>query len=328
MHLLVTRGQLWSFFIALALGLILTPLAIKLGLRLGITDKPEFNVNTSTTTSRKRRRVNQSVTPRTGGMAIIVAFMVAVLLLDSLTIQLKGILIGGCIIFIGMLLDDMFDIPAVLKLLIQSVAAIVVIACGVRMTALTNFIHGGHIQLGAAGVILTYFWIVGITNALNIIDGLDGLAAGVAALVILAMYFFAAFKGMATMGVMLVALLGAVLGFLVFNYNPAKVFLGDAGSEFLGFMIASLSVYGALKLPTTVMLIVSAFALGIPIIETLSSIVRRAARHQSPMAADNGHFHYRLLFRGWSQRRITTLYYAVTFVLCSIGLAIALLGVH
>ncbi len=130
------------------------------------------------------------------------------------------------------------------------------------------------------------------------------------------------------MGAILIALLGAVLGFLVFNYNPARVFLGDAGSEFLGFMIATLSVYGALKLPTTVMFIVSIFALGIPIAETISSIFRRAAKHRSPMEADNGHFHYLLLFRGWSQRRITTLYYLVTFLLCSIGLVIALLGVH
>lgn len=326
MHLLVTRGQLWSFIVALALGLVLTPLAIRLGLRLGITDKPAAEAGADV--GGRRRRVNRSVTPRTGGIAIIVAFMVAVLLFDSLTTQLKGILIGGSIIFIGMLLDDMFDIPAVLKLLIQSVAAVVVIACGVRVTAFTDFIHGGYFQLGIAGVILTYFWIVGITNALNLIDGLDGLAGGVAALILLAMYFFAAFKGMATMAAILIALLGAVLGFLVFNYNPAKVFLGDAGSEFLGFMIASLSVYGALKLPTTVMLVVSVFALGIPIAETLSSIFRRAARHRSPMEADNGHFHYQLLFRGWSQRRITTLYYFVTFILCSIGLAIALLGVR
>lgn len=326
MHLLVTRGQLWSFFVALLLGLILTPVAIRLGVRLGITDKP--STDASAEVGGPRRRVNRRVTPRTGGIAIIVAFMIAVLLFDSLTAQLKGILIGGSIIFIGMLLDDMFDIPAVLKLLIQSVAAIVVIACGVRVTAFTDFIHGGHFQLGVWGVILTYFWIVGITNALNLIDGLDGLAGGVAALILLAMYFFAAFKGMATMGAILVALLGAVLGFLVFNYNPARVFLGDAGSEFLGFMIASLSVYGALKLPTTVMLVVSVFALGIPIAETLSSILRRAVRHRSPMEADNGHFHYRLLFLGWSQRRISALYYVVTFVLCSIGLAIALLGVR
>ena len=258
----------------------------------------------------------------------MIAFIVSVFFFDSLTMQLKGIIVGGGIVFIGMLLDDMFDIPALLKLLIQSVAAIVVIAFGVRVTAFTNFLHGGFFQLGIGGIILTYFWIVGITNALNLIDGLDGLAGGVAALILLAMFFFAALKGMATMGAILVALLGAVLGFLVFNYNPAKVFLGDAGSEFLGFMIASLSVYGALKLPTTVMLIVAVFALGIPIAETVSSIFRRAARHQSPMKGDNGHFHYLLLFHGWSQRRITTLYYLVTFMLCSIGLAIALLGVH
>ncbi|MGB9666257.1 MAG: MraY family glycosyltransferase, partial [Candidatus Cryosericum sp.] len=164
--------------------------------------------------------------------------------------------------------------------------------------------------------------------AMNLIDGLDGLAGGVGSLILLAMFFFAAFKGMATMGAMLIALVGAALGFLVFNYNPARIFLGDAGSEFLGFMIASLSVYGALKLPTTVMFIVAIFALGIPIAETISSIFRRAARHQSPMEADNGHFHYRLLFRGWSQRRIATLYYLVTVVLCSIGLVIALVGVR
>jgi UDP-GlcNAc:undecaprenyl-phosphate GlcNAc-1-phosphate transferase len=326
MHLVITHAQIWSFLAALALSLVLTPLSIKLGLRLGITDKPADNVETNI--DGQRRRVNRKVTPRTGGIAIAIAFIISVFFFDSLTMQLKGILVGGGIVFIGMLLDDMFDIPALLKLLIQSVAAIVVIAFGVRVTAFTNFLHGGFFQLGIAGIIFTYFWIVGITNALNLIDGLDGLAGGVAALIFLAMFFFAALKGLATMGAILVALLGAVLGFLVFNYNPAKVFLGDAGSEFLGFMIASLSVYGALKLPTTVMLVVAVFALGIPIAETVSSIFRRAARHQSPMKGDNGHFHYLLLFRGWSQRRITTLYYLVTFMLCSIGLAIALLGVR
>jgi UDP-GlcNAc:undecaprenyl-phosphate GlcNAc-1-phosphate transferase len=326
MHLVITQAQLWSFLVALALSLVLTPVFMKLGLRLGITDKPAASAEANI--DGQRRRVNRKVTPRTGGIAIVIAFIVSVFFFDSLTVQLKGILVGGGIVFIGMLLDDMFDIPALLKLLIQSVAAIVVIAFGVRVTTFTNFLHGGFFQLGMGGIILTYFWIVGITNALNLIDGLDGLAGGVAALILLAMFFFAALKGMATMGAILVALLGAVLGFLVFNYNPAKVFLGDAGSEFLGFMIASLSVYGALKLPTTVMLIVSVFALGIPIAETFSSIFRRTARHQSPLKGDNGHFHYLLLFRGWSQRRITTLYYLVTFVLCSIGLVIALLGVH
>lgn len=326
MRLVITQAQLGAFLVALALSLVLTPVFMRLGLRLGITDKPALSADPNV--AGQRRRVNRSVTPRTGGIAIFIAFVVSVFLFDRLTMQLRGILIGGSIVFIGMLLDDMFDIPALLKLLIQSVAAIVVIAFGVRVTAFTNFLHGGFFELGIGGIILTYFWIVGITNALNLIDGLDGLAGGVAALILLAMFFFAALKGMATMGGVLVALLGAVLGFLVFNYNPAKVFLGDAGSEFLGFMIATLSVYGALKLPTTVMLIVSVFALGIPIAETISSILRRAARHQSPMEADNGHFHYRLLFHGWSQRRITALYYLVTFMLCSIGLAIALIGVR
>lgn len=326
MHLIITHAELWSFFVALALSLVLTPLAMKLGLRLGITDKPDKDSIPAART--ERRRVNDKVIPRTGGIAIVLAFMVSALCFNVLTVQLRGILIGGAIIFVGMLLDDMFDMPAFLKLAIQSVAAIVVMSSGVRVTAFTNFLRGGFFQLGVFGIILTYFWIVGITNAMNLIDGLDGLAGGVGSLILLAMFFFAAFKGMATMGAMLIALVGAALGFLVFNYNPARVFLGDAGSEFLGFMIASLSVYGALKLPTTVMFIVAIFALGIPIAETISSIFRRAARHQSPMEADNGHFHYRLLFRGWSQRRIATLYYLVTIVLCSIGLAIALVGVR
>lgn len=326
MHLIITHAELWSFFVALALSLFLTPLAMKLGLRLGITDKPDEGSIPGATT--ERRRVNDKVIPRTGGIAIVLAFMVSALCFNVLTVQLRGILIGGAIIFVGMLLDDMFDMPAYLKLAIQSVAAIVVMSSGVRVTAFTNFLRGGFFQLGVFGIILTYFWIVGITNAMNLIDGLDGLAGGVGSLILLSMFFFAAFKGMATMGAMLIALVGAALGFLVFNYNPARVFLGDAGSEFLGFMIASLSVYGALKLPTTVMFIVAIFALGIPIVETISSIFRRAARHQSPMEADNGHFHYRLLFRGWSQRRIATLYYLVTIVLCSIGLVIALVGVR
>ena len=209
MHLVITQAQLWSFFVALALSLVLTPVFMKLGLRLGITDKPAASAEANI--DGRRRRVNRKVTPRTGGIAIVVAFIVSVFFFDSLTVQLKGILVGGGIVFIGMLLDDMFDIPALLKLLIQSVAAIVVIAFGVRVTAFTNFLHGGFFQLGIGGIILTYFWIVGITNALNLIDGLDGLAGGVAALILLAMFFFAALKGMAVMGGILVALLGAVL---------------------------------------------------------------------------------------------------------------------
>ena len=326
MRIILTQAQVLSFIVALGLSLVATPVVTKLGLRWGITDKPVEGGSDSAQS--KRHRVNARVTPRTGGIAIALAFAVPVLCFSHLTPELKGILIGGAIVFVGMLLDDMFDIPAVLKLLIQSIAAIVVISFGVRVTALTDFLHGGFFELGAFGIVLTYLWIVGITNAMNLIDGLDGLAAGVASLILLAMFFFAIFKGMATLAALLAALLGSVLGFLVFNYNPAKVFLGDAGSEFLGFMIASFSIYGTLKLPTTIMLVLSVFALGIPIAETASSIFRRVARHQSPMEADNGHFHYLLLFRGWSQRRIATLYYVVTFVLCSIGLVIALAGAH
>lgn len=327
MHLLITQAQWWSFFLALGISLLLTPLAIRLGLKLGITDKPSTQPDDHKAVA-GRRRINTKITPRTGGVAIAIAFIIPTLLFNSLTVQHKGILAGGLVIFVGMLLDDMFDIPALLKLLIQSVAAVIVISCGVRVTSFSNFFQGGYFQLGFLGIVLTYLWIVGITNALNLIDGLDGLAGGVAALVLIAMYFFAILKGMPTMGAILIALLGADLGFLVFNFNPAKIFLGDAGAEFLGFMIACLSVYGTLKLPTTVMFIVSLFALGIPIAETFSSIFRRLARHQSPIEADNGHFHYRLLFHGWSQRRITTLYYLITIVLCSIGLLIALVGVH
>src|SRR5450756_1997665 len=135
MHFVITQAQLWSFLLALALSLVLTPVFMKLGLRLGITDKPAARAEANI--DGQRHRVNPKVTPRTGGIAIVVAFIMSVLFFDSLTMQLKGILVGGGIVFIGMLLDDMFDIPALITLLIQSVAAIVVIAFGVRVTAVS-----------------------------------------------------------------------------------------------------------------------------------------------------------------------------------------------
>jgi UDP-GlcNAc:undecaprenyl-phosphate GlcNAc-1-phosphate transferase len=300
------------------LAVLITPFVIRLSRRFNIVDPPDI------------RKVHSKAIPRVGGVALFVSMMglvIPALFLPNVigdsfrSIQSKIITLlsaAGFIFFIG-LLDDIKGLRVRVKLLSQIIAAVVVCWAGIRIdyVAITDSIH---VNLGWFSWPLTVVWIVGITNAINIIDGLDGLAAGICAaacgvIVILTLHF-----GPAVMTVVMLSLLGALSGFLFFNFNPAKIFMGDSGSLFLGFTIASSSVLCAAKAETIVGLALPILALGIPIFDTLLSILRRFLERRSIFAPDRSHFHHRLLTLGFRQRHAVITAYVVTLLAAGLGM--------
>ncbi len=268
------------------LALIITPLVIKLAFRMKAVSHPGI------------RDVHSRPVPRIGGAAIYlsaIAVLTAVLFLSNSIGQLFRdkwlplLTMFGCatLIFVIGLIDDLKGLPARVKLLVEFLAAVALCIVGVRISSI-GIIEGWTLQLGFSGCILTVLWIVGITNAVNLSDGLDGLAAGIAAITCGVIAVFAITGGSTVMAVLMLALLGSLSGFLYFNFNPAKVFMGDCGSLFLGFTIASASVMCATKSSALVGLALPALALGIPIFDTLFSMLRRflsAGAYFHPTAA-------------------------------------------
>jgi UDP-GlcNAc:undecaprenyl-phosphate GlcNAc-1-phosphate transferase len=297
-----------------------TPFAISLGNRFKIIDHPKDD--------KGRSKVHKMPTPRTGGIAIFASLFVVFLLIHKFSEPFLGLFIGSAIIFIGMSLDDKFDLSVAQKFLIQFTAASVVILFGVKFDFVTNPFTHKIIYLGWGGIILTIIWIVGITNALNFIDGLDGLASGIGAISSITLSVVAIYKGDISLALLLLSLGGALIAFLIYNFHPARIFLGDSGAELLGFVLATISVIGAYKTATFLTMSIPILTLGIPITEVFISIVRRAREEVSPFHYDTGHIHYRLLKRGWSQRKIAVFYYVITTTLSVIGLYIAFSGVR
>ena len=279
-------------FVAAVSALILTPGARWVALRLGMVDRP------------KERSVHTKPIPYLGGLAIFLAFSLAALLSGfAEDKQVMGILVGGAAITFFGLIDDLVQLRASVKLLGQVLAAAVpVLFFDLRITYVTNPL-GGWIDLGAWGVPLTILWIVALVNVVNLVDGLDGLAAGISTIASVTLLISAIQTGQAEVAIALTAALaGSSLGFLPYNFNPAKIFMGDAGSMFLGFALAAVSVEGTLKSPVAIALAVPVLALGLPIFDTLFAIVRRYRKHQPIGQADRAHLHHRLLALGLSQR--------------------------
>lgn len=222
----------------------------------------------------------------------------------------QGILCGGTILVILGLIDDIRGINPYLKLSGQVIAASVTVAFGLTIEFITNP-FGGLVFLGLFSIPITIMWIVGIINAVNLIDGMDGLAAGVSSISAMTLFIVAVITGEWNSALIAIALMGSALGFLKYNFNPAKIFMGDTGSMFLGYMLATASIVGVLKSATTVALAVPILALGIPIYDTSSSILRRLKQGKHIFAPDNGHLHHRLMMNGLSQKNVVlTIYYA------------------
>lgn len=295
-----------AFIAALAISFAVTPLIKKLAIRIGAIDFP-----------RDDRRVHDEPIPRLGGLAIYIGFLVAVLSLVPYSVKTLGTLAGATLIVILGVVDDMKPLSSRLKLLVQVMAAFILVACGVRVEWITNPFNTveGMTYLSYFSYPITIFWVVGVTNTLNLIDGLDGLAAGIAFIASLTLLTVSLMNGNRTMVIYTAALAGASIGFLPYNFNPAKIFMGDTGSTFLGFVLAAISIEGAMKGAATLAIAIPVLALGLPIFDTTFAIIRRAVNGKPIMEADKGHLHHRLLALGLSQKQVVlTLYAASAFL--------------
>jgi len=299
-----------AFLIALAVAYVVTPFVIKLAHRVGAIDVPKDN-----------RRVHTVPIPRLGGIAIFIGFMVAVLATFKMDTRLMSVLAGAVIIVIMGYFDDIKPLSAKVKLMVQLLAAGIAMYGGVKMNILTNplsLINDSvpqYIKLGMWAYPLTLVWIIGVTNAINLIDGLDGLAAGVSTISALTLAVVASFLGDGYISVLAATLAGATIGFLPYNFNPAKIFMGDTGSLLLGYMLSVISIMGVLKSAAALSILVPIFAIGLPIFDTFMAIVRRALSGKSFMEADKGHLHHKLLDIGLSQKQAVLTLYSISAVL-------------
>ncbi len=302
------------FIISLALSLSMTPVVKKIAVKLGAMDVPK-----------DERRVHKKPMPLMGGLAIYISIIITSLIFLPIDKSLISILIGGSIICISGIIDDIKDISPRMKLVFQIVAAIVLIIGDVKIDAITNpFTKTTKlIQLGIFSIPITIFWVVGITNTLNLIDGLDGLAAGVAMIASLSFLFVAGKFNYVPVMIISSIIAGACLGFLPYNFNPASIFMGDTGALFLGFMLASLSIEGVMKSVATIAVVVPIIILGVPIFDTTFAIFRRLLNGKSIAEADKGHLHHRLLQMGYSQKKTVLILYFISaiFGLCAVLIA-------
>ncbi len=302
-----------GLIVALVLAAVLTPVVRAGAARIGLVDLPE------------QRRVHDKPVPTAGGLAIFVAFWLAVAaaggLGDPTTV---GILIGSALLAALCLVDDIYHLSPAPRFLGQIIVALIALQWGVRVEGLTNplALFGGtsYLALGASAGPLTVLWIVFMTNAINWIDGLDGLAAGVCALCAGTLAVMALSMGMSQVGVLGAAAAGACLGFLPYNFNPARIFMGDTGAMFLGYLLACVSVTGAFKSTAALAVFVPMLVLGVPIYDALSTTIRRAVNGKPIYNADRTHLHHRLLARGFSQKQTVVLIYGLTAALCGAAL--------
>ncbi len=289
-----------AFIIAIVVAYILTPRVISLANKTGAMDAPD------------ERKVHSKPIPRIGGLAIYFAFMVAALFAVDLTKEVVGLLTGATVILIVGIIDDFKSLPAKVKLMGQIIAAIVLVLFDVRIDCITNPFGDMFFLSEYLAIPITIFWIVGLTNTVNLIDGLDGLAAGVSTIAAITILLVALQQGFLLVAVLTAALAGAAMGFLQYNFNPAKIFMGDTGSMFLGYMLAGISVLGAVKSAATIALIVPILALGLPILDTTFAIVRRYLNGTPIFKPDRGHLHHRLLDMGFTQKQAVLLMYVIS----------------
>jgi UDP-GlcNAc:undecaprenyl-phosphate GlcNAc-1-phosphate transferase len=303
-----------------ALAALFTPVVRRIAMRVGAVSTPGG------------RNVNARSVPRLGGIAIALAASCTMTMLlgiesgVSANIQQEprrviGLLCGSAVVFVVGVLDDTKRVRAVYKLASHVAAACIAYACGFRIDAVSTPL-GGALSMGIFSLPMTVIWIVGVVNAINLIDGLDGLAGGIVFFAGLTNFVVAYMSGNLFLAAMMATMLGAILGFLLFNFNPARIFMGDSGSYFLGFMISTTSI--GYKASTTVALLVPIIALGVPIFDTLFTIVRRFLERRPLFSPDRGHIHHRLLDMGLTHRRaVLTLYgISIFFTVAAISIAV------
>ncbi|MBN1823438.1 MAG: undecaprenyl/decaprenyl-phosphate alpha-N-acetylglucosaminyl 1-phosphate transferase [Endomicrobiales bacterium] len=331
-----------TFFLAFLLAFIatavFTPVSILVAKKFDVLDYP------------RARKVHRQPLPRWGGMGIFAGVLVSLLFLSfvypsfksflayksgALAKLLTGIAFGGALVFVLGLFDDRKPVAAPVKLCVQIIAAFIAMDYGVRISGLALPFFEGFITFPIiVGQIITVFWIIGFMNTINLADGLDGLAAGIVAIASATFFVVALLQGDTKMvllskqfvlsAVLAAALCGACLGFLLYNFNPARVFMGDSGALFLGFMLASISTIGTLKSSAVLALFIPITVVALPILDVALSIFRRMRQGMGLMEPDKNHIHHRLLKFGWSHREVVLLMYVFTLILstCSILLTV------
>ena len=299
------------FVIALVVSYLLTPSVKKLAIKIGAVDRPNA------------RKVHTHVIPRLGGLAIYIGFMAAVLFCVPLQHELVGMLLGCTAIVAVGIWDDICNIPAKVKLVGQILAACIPIAFGIQIEWLTNPFGDIIVLPEIIAIPVTIFWIIGFTNTVNLIDGLDGLAAGVAFIASISMFLLAYNLNQFLPALVIVSMAGAALGFLQYNFNPAKIFMGDTGSMLLGYTLSVAAVLGLVKTAATVALVVPIIALGLPILDTTFAIIRRKMSGVPIFQPDKGHLHHRLLALGMTQKQAVLIMYFVSMILGIVALFVA-----
>ena len=311
-----------AFLLAFITAFVITPYTIRLAQKVGAVDYPND------------RRINKKPMPRLGGLAVIAGFMVsAIYLIITMSIEKKvnfaeeglnrkliGCLLGAIILGITCYIDDVKDIKPLVKLAGQVIAAIVVVSSGVLIDNFTIPFKENNVMLNEVfSFVLTVSWIVGITNAINLIDGLDGLSSGITLISCISLLIIFALNESPLIAIILItALAGAIVGFLPYNFNPAKTFIGDVGSNFMGFAIAVISILGVAKTYTAIVIIAPIIVLALPIFDTLWAIVRRIVKTKSikgVFKADKGHLHHRLMAKGYTQKQAVLILYGITATL-------------
>ena len=311
------------FLAAFLISIGATLLVCRIAVRLGVVDKPD-----------QFRKIHQREIPRLGGVAIYVAFVIPVaaiylfgkdgssVLVQADPARLLALIIGATVALALGVVDDVWGLRAPWKLLFQVIAGLVAVAGGITVAVLSNP-FGGPLYLGFFAIPVTLFWFLGCMNAVNLMDGLDGLAAGVCLFVVLTLFLVSVLFGN-IYSALLACLSGAIFGFLLFNFNPARIFLGDAGSILLGFLVAALSILASRKAEAAVALLIPFVALGLPILDTSIAILRRWSRNLPISAPDRQHIHHTLLSLGLSHKRVVLILYGVCVLLGSAALLITM----
>ena len=310
-----------AFMIAFVTTFMATPHTINLAKKVGAVDTPE-----------DERRINKIEMPRLGGLAVIAGFFVSILYLllvmtieskidlsqDNYSQKLIGFSIGAFIIGIVCFIDDIKGVPALIKLIAQTIAAIIVVQFGIKIDNLDIPLFSFENAGNTFYTVLTVLWIVGITNAINLIDGLDGLSTGISLISCLSLLIIFSLNGSPIISVILItALAGALCGFLPYNFNPAKTFIGDTGSNFLGYCLSIISIIGIAKTYTAIVIVAPLMALALPIFDTLFAIVRRFIHGKSLKAIitpDAEHLHHKMLKLGFTQKQAVLIMYGISAI--------------
>ncbi len=309
-----------AFLLAFITAYVITPYTIRLSKKIGALDVPS-----------EKRKIHTGAIPRLGGLAVITGFTVSTIYLlivmnlentltlggyDNYGYKLLGFFLGAIVLSIFCFIDDWKGIPAYVKLLGQTLSAVIVILFGLKMDSIVVSHLHTIIDSQIILKILTVIWIVGITNAINLIDGLDGLSSGVGIISCFSLLMIFTLNNSPLISILLItALAGALTGFLPFNFNPAKTFIGDTGSNFLGYSLSIIAILGTAKTYTAIVLIAPILVLALPIFDTSFAIVRRIIKQKSLKAvfkADRGHLHHKLIDKGYTQKQAVLILYGIS----------------